>query len=293
MTVNLPQTANYKVPDTQTLIGLIISDEFAMQEKIDGRRLMVLKSEHGVVGYNKKYEAIDMPGWIYDTMAVLPGHPWVFDGELTDKGYHVFDLVDAPGDRASGRTFDERILMLSALIGSLGQDRLHSVSLWFEPKDKLMELLRLKNEDAEGVVFRPRNSSPFYVSTLYKYKFYGTVDAIASELLVDGRRTVELELLRDHEYVSIGRCKVDYDIQEKMKPNTVVEIRYRKVSEAGRLIEPVFQRIRYDKRAYECTYDQLAIRQDSEMNDLRVDSVGAVVAALGITPAEAKTLLSL
>ena len=274
MTLTLPKPFKYATALDGRALDLVISDAYCMQQKIDGRRLIIVKTEHGISCYNKRYEtSVAAPTWLYEALDKLPGAPWGFDGELTDDGhYHVFDLTNAPNSKSIGikmdltqRPFDERQLLLQVVSKNWKHDNLHRLETHYNSQDKFMHLLDLRKSGAEGVVFRPRDSIDHFTGQVYKYKFYQSVDAIVTNLRVGGKQAITVGVFHNNEVRDIGNAKVDFETQDKLKVHTsVVEIRHRglgsSIETGGRMIEPVFLRVRHDKPAYLCDSDQLTIR---------------------------------
>ena len=259
---------------------LIVSPEYAMQEKIDGVRLTVLINEDGIFGYNKRGEQASLAPWLHKELSMLPEQPWTFDGEFTGNAYHIFNLLEAPRGAADG-PFKERMGKLTMIVdhwmeGSKPQ-RIHVVPAHTDPKDKLRLLVALSVADAEGAVFRPQNESSHFQGRIYKYKFRNTVDAVVLNT-TSGKSSIEMGLYRDNELVPIGKCAIHSPIQ----PGTIVEMMYRKVSANNRLVEPVFVRMRTDKPEYQCTWDQLIAGkhlQDQALIDYQAATIGE---ALGL-----------
>lgn len=264
--VRLPVVTKYVTATAGRVLDLIVSPSYCMQPKIDGCRLIIAKSTQGISCYNKRLEPAAAPKWLLDAVATLPEGSWTFDGELTDTGYHIFDITAMPGTEGHEELpFDERQLMLMVVMKGWRHPKIHRVETWFDPHEKFMHLLHLRKAGAEGVVLRPRESSPHFRGQVYKYKFYQSVDAIVTGLRVDGKEAITVAVLHKGREVNIGKAKVDLQTQDSMSTfTTVVEIRHRGLSrhieDNGKMIEPVFMRVRYDKRPYSCSSDQLQVR---------------------------------
>ena len=254
--MELPSTNVYKIEDEAQLIQFITSDRFAMQQKLDGRRMIAVKTDK-VRAYNKEHNPFNMPTLVERTLMELPGEPWLFDGELCGTDYHIFDVCEVHSQGMKRWDFDQRQLVLSSVMAQWSPEHLHKVQTWYEPKEKLFALLQLRNMRKEGVIFRPRTYSAYFKGAVHKFKFYNTVDCIVMNRRVEGKRAIEIAVLDDGDYHNLGKVKCEFDLQDKMSTSQVVEVRYRKLSESGKLVEPVLVRLRDDKRAYLCTAEQL------------------------------------
>lgn len=259
--VNLPFVGKYIKTEADKVIDLIMSPAYCMQEKIDGRRLIIAKTTHGVSMYNKRYQSAMAPRWLFEAVAALPDGPWVFDGELTDDGYYIFDITTMPMTDCKTMAFDERQIALRVVMRNWDHPNIHQVQTWLEPDEKFMRLMAVRRGGGEGVIFRPREVSPYFQGQIYKYKFYQTVDAVPLQLRVEGKQAVTVGVLHEGDFVPIGNVKVEDRVQSVLRTFTsVVEIRHRGLSGpvgTGRMIEPVFLRMRDDKQAYGCTSEQL------------------------------------
>lgn len=247
-----PRNVRYAIADSEMLERLIISTDYAMQQKVDGVRLTIEINEEGIKGYNKRGAQAIVSPWLHDELSALPRIPWKFDGEYAPGGYYIFDLMNAPVESLAAKTFSERMDILNVMIGTWGAEKVHVVETWIDPKDKLKGLIKLSLMDAEGAIFRPQKSPVHFVGQVYKYKFRNTVDAVVLNKTRD-KASIEVGLYRDNNLVSIGKCSVNGTVSR----GDVVEISYRHLSDNGRLIEPVFSRVRDDKFPYACVWDQL------------------------------------
>ena len=264
--VTLPKTNVYKVPSSEELISFITSNSYAMQQKLDGRRMIAVKQQRGggnVTAYGKDHQLFIPPQHVINSLQMLPDEPWLLDGELCKDGYHIFDLIEAPKPEVKSKSFDDRYLMLKAMLNVWDATNVYTVPTWYDPKEKFFSLIRLRDMQAEGVVFRPRQYSAHFHGAVYKYKFYNTVDCIVLNKRVEGRRTIEIAVLDNQDYHYLGNVKCEFDVQDQMTVDQVVEVRYRKISKSGKLIEPVFVRLRWNKPAYRCTSEQILTVPDA------------------------------
>lgn len=246
-------SSKYATADLDTLERLIVSPQFAMQEKIDGERLTVRITEDGIFGFNKRGERITVARPVHEELALLPHTPWHLDGEYAAGGYYIFDLIEAPVESVSTKPFDERLNIITIMVQNMESETLQVVPASVAPKDKLRLLLKLSLINAEGAVFRPTREARAFAGQVYKYKFRNTVDAVVMEANVDGKASMEVGVYRDNELVSIGKCTMLQPVQK----GDVVEISYRRLSPNGRMIEPVMSRVRTDKFSYACVWAQL------------------------------------
>ena len=89
----LPQLCN-AIPEDQ-LSFYLNSDEWGMQEKMDGERRSIQMSQGGgVVGLNRRGLVVDLPEGVASSVAWLYRHlaPCVLDGEIIGDKFYVFDI---------------------------------------------------------------------------------------------------------------------------------------------------------------------------------------------------------
>lgn len=79
-----------KVKDINNPIQAYIDDSnYAVQEKIDGERLLIIKTHSSIDGFNRRGESVDVPTHIanYFTQHHLPG---IYDGEYVVRAKRYF-----------------------------------------------------------------------------------------------------------------------------------------------------------------------------------------------------------
>jgi len=269
----LPITTKIKIATGLQVLKFLSDPHMGMQQKIDGRRLILVKNKAKLQAFNKAQDEIEIPEFLIPFAEKLPAAPWTIDGEIKDKQYHIFDLVNGPDPSVRGKNYAARLMAMRMLVDAMGFSNIFTMITWIDPSEKLAHILRLREGGAEGVVFRPVTGETAHsvMNRAYKHKFYKSVDAVVIQKTIDGRRVCEIGVLDGHRIfdeksttdetrsslVSIGKVKIEYEVIKKMKVDQVVEVRYRSFSKSGRLIEPVFLRLRDDKKAYRCTMDQL------------------------------------
>src|SRR5256885_6458457 len=68
------------------------SASYLLQEKVDGHRRQIHKTPEGVTSYNKKGEAVPLPGPVAREIAKIPYDTVLLDGELIGDRFVAFDL---------------------------------------------------------------------------------------------------------------------------------------------------------------------------------------------------------
>lgn len=249
-----------------SLASLIETNNVVMQEKHDGRFVRLDKVAGAVELYDKHYERVyytpsEAEPQQYEMLVAfarsLPGYPWTLLGELMKDGsFIIFQVARSPRRDLNKMSMIERLCVVDALVNGLGVDEIKVSEGWSDKHEKVYHYDRLREAGAEGVVFTSGISR-------YKYKFLHSVDAIVITKRPDGRSAVALALMDDKVEHLIGKCGVPESVLAELKPYDVIEVRYRSVSQTCKLIEPVFMRVRTDKRAYECELRQILMQHPS------------------------------
>ena len=251
--------------DESELPRLIQDPGWWMQEKIDGRRLLLQKQKESIRGINRLGLTVGIPETINQSAQVF-AQSFTIDGEAVGEVLHAFDLIELNGDDLRKRTYSERYLTLMNLIASHQQQSIKLVPTAFMPEQKRELLNQLKADSKEGFVFK-RLEAP-YISgrpasggTQLKYKFYETASFIVSK--VNSKRSVSLMLFRGDKIIQVGNVTILAN-HEIPKPGDVVEVRYLYAFKGGSIFQPVYLGSRPDIRAEECVIGQLKFKAEQE-----------------------------
>ncbi len=230
----------------------LADDAWVMEEKHDGRRLMVRVTGGTVEGANRKGLLVSLPKEIED--ALKDGPDCVLDGELIGAKLYVFDVLAYAGQDLSGQGYLQRVAVRNA-IPFANRAALDGVETFVGMDAKTSAYHRLKAVDKEGVVFKRADAGykvgrPTVGGSQVKFKFYATCSAVVGT--VNAQRSVGLLL----EGVSVGNVTIssNFDVP---KAGDVVEIRYLYYNPQGALYQSCYLGVRDDIDASECTLSQL------------------------------------
>jgi len=238
----LPQLSN--PVDESRLEQLITDDSWCMQEKKDGRRLMVRKAGALIEGVNRKGVVVSMSAAVVQAIRQLDGD-LILDGEVVGDVYWAFDLLEIGGEDLRSHSvvhrFDELAMLLDA--PNEGALRLipHASTTW--AKRELYE--RLKKTRAEGVVFKRKNAGyvpgrPASGGDHVKFKFTATATCRVLHQNA-GKRSVALAVLQDpgDGFVDIGNVTIPANSCIPAA-GSLVEVRYLYAYVDGSLYQPVY-----------------------------------------------------
>ena len=263
----LPQLLN--PIDENRVQQLIVDPAWCMQEKIDGRRVLIAKSEERIVGINRKGLAISLPTTITVVVASIAGD-FTLDGECVGDHFHVFDLLALNGIELRSLPYVERWHLLGTLLESKRSKYIVWIDTAFSQEHKAQMLDELRVLKAEGVVFKRLDAPytpgrPSSGGTQLKHKFYATLSAVVSNQ--NDKRSVEFKLQGNDGWHVAGNVTIPGN-QEIPNPGDVIEVRYLYAFPgSGILYQPVYLGVRSDIDQKECRTTQLKFKPTEENDE--------------------------
>ena len=241
------------------LAGLIANPAYWLQEKFDGRRMLVRKSGHTITGINRLGLMVALPAPLIADAMAYEGD-FLLDGESIGDVLHAFDLLSLDGHDLRCLGFGERYLKLMNLLASFQHRHIALVRSACLPRHKQAMFDELKAQNKEGVVFKNIDASytpgkPASAGPQLKFKFCETASFIVTK--ANAKRSVSLILFHGDKVVSAGNVTIpgNHDIP---LAGSVVECRYLYAfPESGCIYQPVYLGVRDDIPSKECTTDQL------------------------------------
>jgi bifunctional non-homologous end joining protein LigD len=258
----VPQLLN---PIDETEASALIADPvWCMQEKKDGKRLLIWKDGATVIGINRLGLAVGIPSCIIKNAQEIAGD-FLMDGECVGETLYVFDLLSQNGGSIMAHPYQSRLHTLTDLLDYSWHPAIDLIETAMESADKVALLQTLRNEQREGIVFKrldaPYTSGrPNSGGTQLKYKFCTTLSAVVAK--VNDQRSVELKLRKENEWVTAGNVTIppNHNVPGK---GSVIEVRYLYAfPEGGCLYQPVYIGPRSDTTAWECTITQLKYKPE-------------------------------
>ncbi len=248
---------------------LLQHPDWCLQEKFDGRRLLIEKAGDKLVGCNRRGLAVSLPfPFIRDLHRIE--HDLVFDGESVGDTFHVFDLLELDGEDLRPRTLKQRLVELINVLASAQCPSLSLIHTTFSTGDKTRLFEEIRQGRREGVVFK-RIDAPYVPGRpnsrghALKHKFTATLSAVVDRL--NAQRSVALKLRGQKGWQPAGNVTIPAN-QPLPQPGDVVEVRYLYAfPESGVLFQPVCLGIRTDITAAECGTRQLKFKPSDTDED--------------------------
>ena len=251
--------------DESELARLLADKIHCLQEKHDGRRLMIRKQGNEITGINRRGLVVALSKQIRRAVEELPVDVLI-DGEAVGDTLHVFDLLELKGNDMRQRGYLHRYAGLLMLIDPQ-HPSLRPVSTVVEPADKLAMFQTFRQCGCEGVVFKNIDAQfspgrPNFGGTMLKFKFVES-----ASFIVTGRnekRSVSLGLYDGDKLVPAGNVTIPPN-HAVPAPDEVCEVQFLYAfKESGSIYQPVYRGKRCDIPASECTTDQLKYKPQAE-----------------------------
>jgi bifunctional non-homologous end joining protein LigD len=243
--------------------NLIRSSQFCLQEKHDGRRLMVRKQCDEITGINRRGLIVSIPDPIREAVGHIP-FDVLIDGEAVGDTLHAFDLLEVKGNCLRQRRYIDRFASLMMVIPPR-LDALRWISTTVGPDDKLATYEELRSTNREGVVFkdmdapytpgRPNSGGP-----QLKFKFVESASFVVTG--INAKRSVTLGLYDGDRLIPAGNVTIppNHRIPEV---GEVCEVKYLYCfKESGSIYQPVYLGRRTDIPASECVVEQLKYKNE-------------------------------
>lgn len=257
----LPQLLN--VIDEREAVRLVGDPRWVMQEKFDGRRLILRKVGTAVEGINKLGLVVSVAAPIAAAALDLPGD-YVLDGEAIGDHFHVFDIRSRDGVDLGELSYGERYSALTALIDAAAPStHLGYVACWTDASTKAERMEELLARNAEGIVFKQwdapyRQGRPNSGGSQVKFKFVATASVVVTT--INQQRSVGVSLLDGGNWRTVGNVTVPAN-QNVPQLGDVVEVRYLYAAQAGgALYQPVLLGVRDDVEPTECVVAQIKLK---------------------------------
>jgi bifunctional non-homologous end joining protein LigD len=258
----LPMLLN---PIDEQAANLVADPAWAMQEKYDGRRMMIRRTDSGIEGINRKGLIVALPEPVAQSAKEIPG-PFLLDGECMGNTLVVFDLLELHGSNYRAFDYRQRLFVLMQILPN-HRPHLRSIETAFDTAHKADLLGRLRADQKEGVVFK-RLASPYTPDRpasggdALKLKFCETASFIVSG--INAKRSVNLSLMRGKTLVPAGNVTIPAN-QNIPREGAVVEVRYLYgFQESGCIYQPVYLGEREDIEPAECVVTQLKYKPEAQ-----------------------------
>jgi len=242
----------------QEVEALLKDDDFLLQPKLDGKRLLIQKRGLHVIGINRRGLECGLPETLRQA-ALSFSEDFLVDGEAIGDTLHVFDLLERGKQILKLLPYKQRTEELHSLLDSQKQEGLRLVETYSGPL-KREKLDFLRHQNAEGVVLK-RASAPYSPGrpavggNQRKFKFVETASVIVSA--INRQRSVVMSLWEDDTLHFAGNVTIPAN-HPMPTVGQIAEVRYLyAMPDSGALFQPVYLGTREDVEPAECLRSQL------------------------------------
>ena len=240
----------------EELEELFRNPDWIMQEKHDGKRILIKKQGNEVTAINRKGLVVLIPQVVVDKVQEC-AVDMLLDGEMIGERYYIFDILEVGGQDIRQTPYEDRLAAL---------EKLDSLKTWVTPtykteKNKRKAFAQVKERRGEGLVFKKLDS--FYVpgrpasgGNQLKFKFVesATVIVVSNHAT---KRSIGVAVYNEAgEEVKIGNVTISANFT--IPPvGSIVEVLYLYCYEGGSLYQPVYKGVRDDQAEVDCVLRQL------------------------------------
>lgn len=241
--------------------------KFGAQEKYNGERRTIVKQGDQVISYNREGEiSKPLDARVINVLRKHPLPQFIIDIELVGvKGSEQIYILDAlilDEEMLASETYEYREARAHAEFDNYHR-MITVVYTARTSEDKTALMLRLANEKAEGVVFRDMGAcyKQGRSGQHFAIKFWKDADVIVMGPSPEGHNSVRVGVYDErgklHEI-----CGVSLNGKDPAKKGDVVAIKYLYATGDRHVVQPELLFVRTDKKAQECTIDQLIINKN-------------------------------
>ncbi len=239
------------------------------QQKFDGRRLAVQKTDGQYSGINKLGQLIPIDSRLTKCLESVQAQTFLVDGEITDSWFHLWDLLDINGTDLRIQPYEIRYARLGLVFRGV-DEALRVCETAMTPKAKRAFVKVMHQSRAEGFVCKNRNAAYAggRAAQHFKCKFVATSSFIVgpkpAAKATDGHRSIGLYLVDEDRQRFMGTVGVP-ERYALPHDGQIVEIRYLYCHPGpdGKVIQAkYFGKIRGDVALGDCSVSQLKLKAD-------------------------------
>ena len=236
----------------------LTSDKWVAQQKIDGERLLATIGPGSVTGVGRDGTFKVVPRLLKQALGAIRGE-WMFDGEVIDSQYYIFDILQFPKGHLIDVPYIQRYKLLSTIFSKTEIPFCSFVPTYISAEEKKAFHIEALNSGVEGIIFREANAKyrQGRTDTLVKLKFIKTVDCFVLDTHVDNKDNIVIAVFDGEQTHVCGKVSALTGDGPRVKIGDVVEVKFLYVTGSNKLFQPTAPRLRTDKQPHECTIDQL------------------------------------
>ncbi len=251
------------IDDDREAERVLKDSSIAIQEKMDGDRVIIVGELSGITAFNRLGKARAISEVIITDMQALISRTGsaTLDGECIGDAFCAFDLLSVHGKDMRPEAFKERYRLLERWTGgrSGGRAGLLCVPTAFTAKEKKTLAQSLYKSGAEGWVGKQIDSPylPGRSKLNFKRKFWEEASVLVTGM--NDKASVRVSVFNeDDEQVDIGNVTIRSPM--RVKEGDVIDVKYLNILPEGSLYQPTMLRVRNDQTVDACSLSQLKYR---------------------------------
>jgi bifunctional non-homologous end joining protein LigD len=253
--------------DEPEALRLVQDASWWFQQKFDGRRLAVQKSDGKYSGINKLGQVIPIDSRLAESLDRVQAQGFLADGEITDSRFYIWDLLSVNDSDLRIQPYEIRYVHLTQHFRGVS-DVLRVCETAMTTKAKRGFVQKMHSANAEGFVCKNRNAmyAGGRAGQHFKCKFVVTASFIVGpkpeKKANDGHRSIAVYLLDDTRQRFMGTVGVP-DRYRLPTEGEIVEVQYLYCHPGsdGKLIQAkYFGKLRDDIEIAECSVSQLKVK---------------------------------
>ena len=269
MVVWLPQLLNSLSEDEFDNFISGLDETWCAQELFRGKRLLIFKDASGVFAeesYGKRYE---IPVPILEAVKQLSGN-CILDGVADKNIFYTYDLLKRGDEDCRPKPYGDRYKNLETIVGTKNTGAVRIVPTVIGKSATYKRYEELKKRDAEGIVYKDlcaKHEAGDNHQTQFKFKFYAHCSAVV--IRHNDKRSVALALYLDDgsgSGMAIGNVTIPANYEIPAVGN-VVEVAYLYYFPGGSLHQPVYQGVRTDIPATDCSFAKQKLKYKKNDRD--------------------------
>ncbi|WP_282076218.1 RNA ligase family protein [Maribacter aquivivus] len=235
-------------------------DDWCLQEKMDGKRMLIKKTKEETIAINRRGLSVGAPEQMINSANAIES-TFIIDGEAIDDTLYAFDILSFNEEDLKAKSYIDRYEILKSISFS---EKIEIVALIEGIESKQALFQQLKDDCKEGVVFKNLNSAyaagrPNSGGNQIKFKFYDTVSVIVSK--INDKRSIGMSLIENGEDIFVGNVTISVN-KEIPKLDEIIEVRYLYAYKGGSIYQPTFLSVRDDMERENCLLTQLKYKPE-------------------------------
>jgi ATP-dependent DNA ligase len=250
------------IDDGQEAAARLLDQNYAVQQKFDGKRILLHIERHSVTAHNRDGLTCEISkNIVTEAKRFSLIAPLLIDSEWIreTKTLYAFDLLEINGVDLRPTSFVNRIAQLAATIQAGQTSVIRAARTELEQHGKIDLLTQIHNLNLEGIALKKKNS-PYRIDRQpdqFKYKFTHVASFLVTQR--NQKASVDLGLFNDAgKLIEVGSVKIRDKRFERISEGMIIDVRYSHAfQDSNHIYQPRMERLRDDVQPEGCLLSQL------------------------------------